>query len=69
MGLVFVLPFSFLIIVIGVRIWFLEITLDLESLDLQILLTILLTALVGIVNSAAAFYFTSKATEKARAPA
>jgi hypothetical protein len=69
MGLLFLLPFDVLIIIIAIRIWFLDITISVDSFDLQILLTILLTALVGIVNSAAAFYFTSKAAEKARAPA
>ncbi len=69
MGLLFLLPFDALIIIIAIRIFFLDFAVNLETLDMQPLLLILITGLIATVNSAAAFYFTSKAAEKARAPA
>lgn len=68
MGILFILPFDVLLIAIAIRIFYLPITVDVTSLDVQPLLLILITGLIAVVNSAAAFYFTSKATERARAP-
>lgn len=68
MGLLFLVPFDVILIIIAIRIFYLDISVNVENLDVQPLLLILITGLIGIVNSAAAFYFTSKAAEKARAP-
>lgn len=68
MGLLLLLPFDALIIIIAIRIFYLDFAVNLETLDIQPLLLILITGLIATVNSAAAFYFTSKAAEKARAP-
>jgi len=65
-AVLFIVPFIFLVGVVGYILISTPIEIQPVDLDLQLIIIALITALTGIVSSAATFYFSSKATERAK---
>jgi len=65
-AVLFIVPFIGLVIVVGYILIRTPISIEPVELDLQLIIISLITALTAIVSTAATFYFSSKATERAK---